>query len=593
MCGIAGLVLRQGMSPAPEVLAALTRALAHRGPDGAGHDAAGNIALAHTRLAIIDLVTGDQPIHAGPAAIVVNGEVYNYRELRDANGLRCTTQSDSEPPLHLWRRDGIGFADTLRGMYAIAVKDRAARQVVLARDPFGIKPLYVAEIAGGIAFASEPQALIAAGLVTPKVRTEARAELLQLQFTTGPGTIFDGIDRVLPGETLVIADGAITARQRRAALPEGGPEEIDAAAALARLDSALAESVALHLRSDVPYGMFLSGGIDSASILAMMARLQGGAGSHGRSPVLAFTAGFDVPQAADERATAARIAASVGARHVQLEVNEAMVWRHLPEIVGAMDDPAADYAIIPTWFLARRAREEVKVVLSGEGGDEIFGGYGRYRAAMRPWWLGGKAPRARGCFDRLDVLREAPTGWRDGIGAAESAAMLPGRSRLQAAQALDVADWLPNDLLIKLDRCLMAHGVEGRTPLLDPGIAAAAFRLPDALKVRDGMGKWLLRQWLAQHLPAAEPFGPKHGFTVPVAAWIERAGDRLGPLVAAQAGIAEIARPDRVAALFRSATSDKHKAAAAWHLLFYALWHRRHIERYEAEGDVFAVLAAR
>jgi asparagine synthase (glutamine-hydrolysing) len=235
--------------------------------------------------------------------------------------------------------------------------------------------------------------------------------------------------------------------------------------------------------------------------------------------LLAFTAGFDVPHAGDERAAAARIAARVGARHVQLEVSEAMVWQHLPEIVAAVDDPAADYAIIPTWFLARRAREDVKVVLSGEGGDEIFGGYGRYRAAMRPWWLGGKAPRARGCFDRLDVLREAPTGWRDGIGAAEAAASLPGRSRLQAAQALDVADWLPNDLLIKLDRCLMAHGVEGRTPLLDPGIAAAAFRLPDALKVRDGMGKWLLRQWLAQHLPAADPFGPKQGFTVPVAAW--------------------------------------------------------------------------
>ena len=265
----------------------------------------------------------------------------------------------------------------------------------------------------------------------------------------------------------------------------------------------------------------------------------------------------------------------------------------MPEIVATVDDPAADYAIIPTWFLARRAREDVKVVLSGEGGDEIFGGYGRYRAAMRPWWLGGKAPRARGCFDRLDVLREAPTGWRDGIGAAEAAASLPGRSRLQAAQALDVADWLPNDLLIKLDRCLMAHGVEGRTPLLDPGIAAAAFRLPDTLKVRDGMGKWLLRQWLAQHLPAADPFGPKQGFTVPVAAWIERAGERLGPLVAAQAGIAEIAKPDRVTALFRHATSDKHKAAAAWHLLFYALWHRRHIEQHRADGDAFAVLAAR
>ena len=239
MCGLAGLALRQGLTPDGATLEALTRALAHRGPDGAGHHVAGNVALAHTRLAIIDLVTGDQPLFAGPAALVANGEVYNYRELREANQLRCATASDCEPPLHLWRRDGIGFAETLRGMYAIALQDRAARQVVLSRDPFGIKPLYTAEVPGGIAFASEPQALIAAGLVKPRVRAAARAELLQLQFTTGAETIFEGITRVLPGETIVIADGAVTERRRRAALPEGGPEAITAEQALARLDAAL------------------------------------------------------------------------------------------------------------------------------------------------------------------------------------------------------------------------------------------------------------------------------------------------------------------------------------------------------------------
>jgi asparagine synthase (glutamine-hydrolysing) len=586
MCGLAGIALTHGRVPDGTTLDALTRALAHRGPDGHGHHVAGSVALAHTRLSIIDLVTGDQPLFAGAAALVANGEVYNYRELRERNQLACATGSDCEPPLHLFRRDGIGFADSLRGMYAIALHDRGTRQLVLARDPFGIKPLYLAEVPGGLAFASEPQALIAAGLVTPRVRPEARNELLQLQFTTGAETIFQGISRVLPGETVVIADGAITERRRRAALPEGGPEGIEPEAALARLDAALEESVLLHQRSDVPYGMFLSAGIDSSAILALMARLND-------RPVLAFTAGFDIPGAADERAAAARLAAAAGARHVTVSVTEADVWRHLPEIVGALDDPAADYAAIPTWFLARRARQEVKVVLSGEGGDEIFGGYGRYRAAMRPWWLGGKAPRSRGSFDRLDVLREAPTGWRDGIGAAEAAAASPGRTRLQAAQALDVTDWLPNDLLIKLDRCLMAHGIEGRTPLLDAGVAAAAFRLPDALKVRRGSGKWLLRQWLARHFPAAEPFRPKQGFTVPVGAWIGGMGDRLGPLVAAQPGIAEIARPDRVAALFRNAAGDKHRGFAAWHLLFYALWHRRHIECRAPAGDVFETLSTR
>ena len=582
MCGIAGLALKPGEVPPVTVLDALTRALAHRGPDGHGHHVQGNVALSHTRLAIIDLATGDQPLHAGPASLVGNGEVYNYRELRAENQLTCVTQSDCEPPLHLYRRDGNAFADTLRGMYAIAIHDRATHHVVLSRDPFGIKPLYVTETKQGIAFASEPQALIAAGLVAPRLRRSAVNEVLQLQFTTGAETIFEGITRLLPGETLVISDGAIVERRRRAALPEGAPEAITEEAALARLDAAWQDSVDLHQRSDVPYGMFLSGGTDSAAVLAMMARLN-------EKPVLAFTAGFDIPGAADEREAAAHAAKAAGARHVTLNVTRQDVFAHLPEIVACMDDPAADYAIIPTWFLARRARQEVKVVLSGEGGDEIFGGYGRYRSAMKPWWLGGKAMRAHGAFDRLDVLRDAPRGWRDGIAAAEAAAATPGRTRLQAAQALDVADWLPNDLLTKLDRCLMAHGIEGRTPFLDAGIAAAAFRLPDAMKVRDRQGKWILRQWLAQHFPASEPFRKKQGFTVPVGAWIAEAADRLAPLVAAQPGVAEIAKPDRILPLFRAA-AGKREGFAAWHLLFHALWHRRHVEGRRAEGDVFAFL---
>jgi asparagine synthase (glutamine-hydrolysing) len=587
MCGIAG-ILAAPDAPPPDagVLAALTRALLHRGPNGSGHTTVGRIALAQTRLAIIDLAGGDQPLFAGSAALVGNGEIYNYRELRrDMPGVRFATDSDNEPPLHLWLRDGAGFAHHLRGMYALAIHDRAGRTVTLARDPFGIKPLYTAQTSAGLAFASEPQALLEAGVVPRVLREAARDELLQLQFTTGAETIFQGIRRVLPGETLVCADGRVLERQRIAALPEGPPEEIGEEAAIARLDRALEESVDLHQRSDVPYGMFLSGGIDSTAVLTMMARLNS-------QPVLAYTAGFDVPEAADERAAAARVAHALGARHETIEVTEADTWRHLPEIVACMDDPAADYAIIPTWFLARRARQDVKVVLSGEGGDEICAGYGRYRSAMRPWWRGGRVTHARGTFDRLDVLRARPPAWRDGIAAAETSAASPGRTRLAAAQACDVADWLPHDLLLKLDRCLMAHAVEGRTPFLDCGVTAAAFRLPDALKVRHGMGKWLLRQWLSRNCAAAEPFARKQGFTVPVGAWIAGQGARLGPLVAAQPGVAEIADAARVTALFRAA-GGRHEGAAAWHLLFYALWHRRHILGLPPAGDVFETLSAR
>ena len=582
MCGIAGLALRPGQSPDSRVLDGLTRALAHRGPDGQGHHVLGNVALAHTRLAIIDLAGGDQPLFAGPAALVANGEVYNNPELRAANSFSCVTGSDCEPPLHLWRQDGIGFADGLRGMWAIAIHDRSARRVVLSRDPFGIKPLYLAEVAGGLAFASEPQALVAAGLVAPRVRPAARDELLQLQFTTGRETIFEGIQRLLPGETLAISDGAVVERRQRSALPEGGPEEIGEEEAITRFGRAFTEAVEFHQRADVPYGMFLSGGVDSAAVLSAMSRLND-------RPVLAFTAGFDVGSK-DERDQAAAAAASAGARHVRVEVTEAEVWRHLPEIVAALDDPAADYAIVPTWFLARRAREEVKVVLSGEGGDEILAGYGRHRSAMRPWWLGGKAMRAHGTFDRLDVLRQEPHLWRDGLEASEAAAAQPGRTRLMAAQATDMADWLPNDLLLKLDRCLMAHGIEGRVPFLDPGVTAASWRLPDGLKVRRDTGKWLLRQWLSREFPACQPFARKKGFTVPMGRWIAGAAERLAPLVAAQPGVEEIVRRDRVLPLFRAA-AGKREGFAAWHLLFYALWHSRHVERRPAGGDVFEVLS--
>jgi asparagine synthase (glutamine-hydrolysing) len=252
------------------VLKALTSALAHRGPDGAGHHVSDNVALAHTRLAIIDLTTGDQPLFAGCTALVANGEIYNYRELRRDQALACATASDCEPPLHLYRREGVAFVQRLRGMYGMAIDDGAGRRLLLARDPFGIKPLYIAEIAGGIAFASEAQALIAAGLVAPRLHRPALHELLQLQFSTGAKTIFEGIRRVLPGETVTIVDGRIIARDRQAALPAQGPETISEQAALTRLDEALMDSIDLHQRSDVPYGMFLSGGTDSAAVLAAM-----------------------------------------------------------------------------------------------------------------------------------------------------------------------------------------------------------------------------------------------------------------------------------------------------------------------------------
>jgi asparagine synthase (glutamine-hydrolysing) len=587
MCGIAGMMTLSGEAPPARVLQAMEAALLHRGPDGTGHYRSGNVGIVQTRLAIIDLATGDQPLYEpGGAALVANGEIYNYIELAQAlPDAKFATHSDCELPLHLYRRHGLDFPRQLRGMYALALHDPADGRLVLARDPFGIKPLYYAETPQGFLFASEPRALIASGLVRAELLRQARNELLQLQFTTGRDTIFAGIERILPGETVVVAKGRIVERRQIEALDASAIVPQDEEAALAALDRALADSVNVHQRADVPYGMFLSGGIDSSAVLAMMARLS-------ERPVKTFTIGFSRAGTADERASARAVAEAFGAEHVEVEFREGDFWRLLPEIARAMDDPAADYAILPTYKLAASAREAgLKVILSGEGGDELFAGYGRYRSVMRPWWAGGRTPRGRGNLDRLGVLRGDLAGWRDGIDAAELHATRPGRTRLQAAQAADCADWLPNDLLTKLDRCLMAHGVEGRTPFLDPVLADFAFRLPDELKVRKGLGKWLLRRWLAEHAPAAQPFAPKRGFTVPVGEWIARRGAQLGALVAAQEGVREICLPGPVEALFRE-PKHRHQAFAAWTLLFYALWHRCHIEGLPPGPDVFATLGS-
>ncbi len=589
MCGIAGLLTAPGKSLPESVLPKLEDALRHRGPDGSGRTQDGSASLVHTRLAIIDLETGDQPFQAKRddgtmASLVANGEIYNYVELREAlSGEALTTRSDCEPPLTLYLRHGTTFTEHLRGMYAIAIHDHAHDRLVLARDPFGIKPLYYADTPVGLAFASEPQALFSAGLATPTLRPQSRDQLLQLQFTTGRETPFEGIYRVLPGETVVAEAGSVVSRTRRAPLPPDAPRHISAVDALDELDHILNDAVGIHQRSDVPYGMFLSGGIDSSVLLAMMARLN-------ERPVRAFTIGFPGTRAHDERDHARAVAKATGAEHVELDFGEEDFWQLLPEVAGVLDDPAADYATLPTYKLAAAVKEAgLKVILSGEGGDETFGGYGRYRRAVRMRLLGGRPMRAKGIFDGLGILRDESRAWRRGIAETEQASAQGRRSRLQMVQAIDSADWLPNDLLIKLDRCLMAHGVEGRVPFLDPKLAEFAFRLPDKLKIQRGLGKWLLRRWLETRLPASRPFSPKRGFTVPVGEWIAGRGGALGSLVARQPGIEEACQVAAVERLF--ANPGKKSGKAAWTLLFYALWHQRHILGIPAGGDVFATLS--
>jgi asparagine synthase (glutamine-hydrolysing) len=349
---------------------------------------------------------------------------------------------------------------------------------------------------------------------------------------------------------------------------------------LKALDEVLEDSVRVHQRSDVPYGLFLSGGVDSATIATLMSRLN-------ERPVTAFTCGFTPPKgedwsARDERGQAECVARALNLDWHEVAFAEEDFWRLLPKVAWALDDPTTDYATLPTFRLAEAARDDLTVVLTGEGGDELFGGYGRYRRALRPRWLGGRAaePQILAPFLK-DGGAGALARWRQAAKAPK------GLTPLQEAQYGDIATWLPNDLLLKLDRCLMANGLEGRTPFLDPAVAAFAFHLPDRLKVRGRMGKWILRQWLARHCPAAEPFAKKKGFTVPVAAWIAPRAADMGPRIAASAGVAQVCDQSAVRAVF---TDDTH-ASSRWPLLFYAVWHAIHVEGAEPDEALQALVA--
>ena len=588
MCGIAGLVMRDGAEPTTAALDVLGSAIAHRGPDGHGHYVRGSVGFRHDRLAIIDLSTGDQPLYDDAGrALVVNGEIYDYREIKAAMPeARWRTQSDCEPLLALYDHHGLAFLDRVRGMYALALHDPGRNRVVMARDPFGIKQLYYATEPEGFVFASEPQAIVAHrraadGQNAQAFRPAAAYELLQLQFTTGRATIFEGIERLLPGEILVVENGAIVERRQMPPVLPALVRRVPEVRALAEIDRVVLDTVAMHERSDVPYGLFLSSGIDSSAILTAMARLDA-------EPVRTYTAAFPETGVHDERETAAAMARAAGARHVEVEITAETFFARLPEIAAALDDPVADYAIVPNFLLAERAAQDVKVVLTGVGSDEIFAGYSRYRRQALPRWLGGRPRRRTGPADGLDLLDPPLAGWRDGIAAAEALAAARSYNGLQRAQALDFADWLPQSVLVALDRCLMHFGLEGRTPLLDRAVADFGFALPNRLKLRRGQGKYLLRRWLAEHNAASRPFGRKLGFTVPVGEWIARDGKRLGELVSREPGVASFCRPETVRRVFDS--PDKAHRLLAWRLLFFALWHRRHVRGIAPEGGTTGCL---
>jgi asparagine synthase (glutamine-hydrolysing) len=592
MCGIAGIIGATDLDQAEAEVRRMISTLTHRGPDGVRVERVGNNVLAHARLSIIDLEGGWQPLHAAGSTVIGNGEIYNYLELIEEFGLqdKLSTGSDFEPLLHLYALEGAKAFARLRGMYAFCLIGADGR-TWLVRDPFGIKPLYTAlsSESDAVYFASEPRALWALPDQPPMmIMTDPVEEILSVGYSLGTIPACPWANRLFPGETEQrescgklggVSVQSVLAWRPQSALPRGSgdPDSSLSAAAktwvpasagmsgeeetLRELDRVLEDSVKVHQRSDVPYGLFLSGGIDSTAIATLMARLN-------QRPVVAYTCGWATPDAHDERGAAEKVARALNLDWRQTVFTEEDFWRIAPEIAWALDDPTTDFACLPTYKLAEAAKGTLTVVLSGEGGDELFAGYGRYRRAMRPNWLGGRPaePQVDAPFLK-DQGAGALARWR------EAARQGGASDTLSGAQLADIETWLPNDLLLKLDRCLMAHGLEGRTPFLDREVAAFAFALPDRMKVRGRYGKWILRKWLERHCPAAEPWARKKGFTVPVASFIAPRAADLARNIPLNEGVREVCDVDAVRAVF----TDPAQAHNRWPLMFYALWWSIHV----------------
>jgi asparagine synthase (glutamine-hydrolysing) len=574
MCGICGYVSLNGRGVDRSVLESMNDRLVHRGPDSAGvfiDEAAG---LAARRLAIIDLVTGDQPIanEDGSVIVVQNGEIYNYRELRAelaGRGHTFRTQGDTEVLVHLYEEYGLAFAERLRGMFAIAVWDRKARRLVVARDRYGIKPLFYSVQGGALSFASELKALLAAPWMTRDICVDALDAFLAFGFVPAPLTIYRGIRKLPPGTVLVWEPGmGADVRLERYTKPLAEStrplDATDTEELVEELRERLRDSVAAHLIADVPVGVLLSGGLDSSTIVALAAELSS-------EPVRTFTVGFE-ERHFDERGAARLIAERYGTDHHEIVVPPDAVSL-LPRITEVFDEPFADDSALPTYLVSELASQHVKVALSGEGGDELFGGYNFYLGHALAPALGRVASLARPLVERLPsssskastfdwrVKRFArsasqPTlerhcAWKTLMPPDERKRLLvperngtlgpldllsaryaesEGLEDLARVMDLDIGVFLVDDMLVKTDRASMAHSLEVRVPILDPVVVDFAAALPSRMKVRplSRTKKYLLRKAAEPLLPREILEGEKRGLSIPLAAWLR---GELQPLV--------------------------------------------------------------
>jgi len=476
-------------------------------------------------------------------------------------------------------------------MFAFALYDSERDELVLARDRLGIKPLYYVALADRVAFASEIKTLLSLLPGGPRVEAGALAQFLENQFVTGEATIVEGVRRVPPATVMTI-DSGLTIRTRSYWSPSEAPETpADPEEASEAFDALIERVMREHMRADVPYGLFLSGGVDSAVLLAMLHRYQD-------RPVRTFSVGWKDASIPDELDAAGKIAERFGAEHTAIALDSDAVFRRLPHTVWAADDLLRDYACLPTSVLAERAAHDRKVVFTGEGGDEAFAGYGRYRQSVLARALKGVLAPGSGGFRTRSQIR--PRWIRELYGARLETARRAARepfvsawssaprswSFTRRAQLTDLVTNLPDNLLVKADRMLMSFGVEGRVPFCDHRVVEFGLGLPDRLKVGNGQGKLFLKRWAERDLPSDHLYRRKRGFHVPVPEWLgDSFLDRLAAVLPANAAIREWFRPEGVARLLEAQRRKGGSSREVWCLMQFAIWHRIFVDGTAGEPE--------
>ena len=631
MCGICGIAIPASLGrPVDEArLVRMRDTLVHRGPDGAGILIEGSIGLGHRRLSIVDVAHGAQPMTTddGRSTIVYNGEVFNHPALMatlQAEGVRYRTHCDTETVLHLYERHGRDFVLHCRGMFAIAVWDRRDRTLTLARDRFGVKPLYYVHADDGtLYFASEIKALVAAGAAAPRLDMAAFPDFLANHAPSGNDTLFTGVKRLPPGHTLVWKDGHVTIRRYwdLSFVPDAQLTKSSDAALVSAYRSRLEEAVRLRLMADVPLGMFLSGGIDSAAITAIMSRLVD-------APIKTFSVAF-AEREANELYYARLVAKRFRTEHHEIVVSPQEFWASLPMLLWHEDEPLAHPSSVALNFVSRLASEHVKVVLSGEGSDETLAGYNRYRVTLGNMKLGqvweSLLPGAVRGAVRSALGERGQSGVRaklartflsrpanlDAMYFDNFAVFAPGRiaALLTPAARDSVAGVNPyaayhsaladsdapsllgkllytdtrtylHELLMKQDQMSMAASIESRVPFLDHPLAEFVASMPDRVKLRGMTTKWILREAMRHELPPEILSRRKMGFPVPVGTWLRGEWRHLlDEFVLSERVFSRgLLQRDAVRDLVAGHIAGENHAERLWALLTFELWQRIFID---------------